>query len=329
MRAMIVEELGRPLVAAERPVPEPGACQVRIRVQAAAVNFADTLLVAGRYQEKPALPFAPGLEVAGVVDAVGVGVRGIVPGQRVLAILDHGGFAELALARMEDVVAIPDTMAVEVAAGFAVAYGSAHGGLAWRGALARGETLLVHGAAGGVGLTAVEVGKAMGARVIATARGAEKLEVARAHGAEHVLDSEREDLREAIRTLAPEGVDVVFDPVGGRLFEISLRAIAWEGRIVIVGFAGGQVPQIPANLLLVKNAAAVGLFWGSYRRHDPERLVESLETLLGWWQQGLLRPHVSHVLPLERANEALELLRARASTGKVVLTMGGADPTQG
>lgn len=329
MRAMIVEELGRPLRPAERPVPEPGACHVRIRVAAAAVNFADTLLVEGRYQEKPALPFAPGLEVAGVVDAVGVGVRGIAPGQRVLAILDHGGFAELALARMEDVVAIPDAMGFDTAAGFAVAYGSAHGGLAWRGALARGETLLVHGAAGGVGLTAVEVGKAMGATVIATARGAEKLEIARAHGADHALDSEREDLREALRALAPDGVDVVFDPVGGRLFDLSLRVIAWEGRIVIVGFAGGQVPQIPANLLLVKNAAAIGLFWGSYRKHDPERLVESLETLLGWWQAGLLKPHVSHRLPLERANEALDLLRSRTSTGKVVLTIGGADPTRG
>jgi NADPH2:quinone reductase len=329
MRAMIVEELGKPLRLALRPVPEPGACHVRIRVAAAAVNFADTLLVQGRYQEKPALPFAPGLEVAGVVDAVGVGVRGITPGQRVLAILDHGGFAEFALARMEDVVPIPEAMGFDVAAGFAVAYGSAHGGLAWRGALARGETLLVHGAAGGVGLTAVEVGKAMGAQVIATARGREKLEIARAHGADHVLDSEREDLREAIRALAPDGVDVVFDPVGGRLFDIALRAIAWEGRIVIVGFAGGQVPQIPANLLLVKNAAAVGLFWGSYRRHDPERLVESLETLLGWWQDGLLKPHVSHRLPLEQANEALDLLRSRSSTGKVVLTIGGTATTQG
>jgi NADPH:quinone reductase len=296
---------------------------VRIAVAAAGVNFADSLMLSGRYQERPPLPFVPGLEIAGQVDALGASVGGFAIGQRVLAMLDRGGFAEKAVARAEDVVPLPEHLDAATAAGFPIAYGTAHGALDWRAALRPGETLLVHGAAGGVGLTAVEVGKAMGARVVATARGADRLAVASAHGADDAIDSERPDLVDALRAIVGrQGFDVVLDPVGGGLFDASLRTIAWSGRIVVVGFASGKVPQIPANILLVKNASALGFYWGSYRRHDPARLRQGLATLFAWHRQGLLRPHVSDVLPLERTADAIGLLTARKSTGKVVVTTG-------
>lgn len=323
MRAIICRQHGGPenLELADLPEPDPGACGVRIRVAAAGVNFADTLMLKGQYQEKVALPFTPGLEVAGTIERVGAGVAGLHAGQRVMALVGHGGFAEVVVARSDDVVPLPESVDEVTAAGFAIAYGTAYGALHWRADLHAGETLLVHGAAGGVGLTAVEVGKAMGAVVIATARGEDKLAVAREHGADHVLDSDRPDLREQLKALTGNrGVDVVFDPIGGPLFDVSLRTIAWEGRIVLVGFASGSVPQIPANHLLVKNASALGFYWGSYRRHDPERLRASFKTLFRWHAEGRLRPHVSHRLPLADAAEALRLLAERRSTGKVVLT---------
>ncbi len=325
MRAVQCRELVglEGLHAAELPMPQPGACCVRIRVRAAGVNFADGLMIAGRYQERPGLPFVPGLEVAGEIDALGAAVHGLEVGQRVLAVLGHGGFAEYAIALVDDVVPIPDEMDFATAAGFGIAYGTAHGGLVWRAGLHGGETLLVHGAAGGVGLMTVECGKAMGARVIATARGPEHLEVARAHGADEVVDSTDPALVERLRAVIGEqGADVIVDPVGGPLLAASLKVVAWEGRIVIVGFASGEVPAIPANILLVKNAAVLGFYWGSYRRHDPARLRRGIEELLDWWSNGLLRPHLSHRLPLERAAEALALLRDRRSSGKIVLTMG-------
>ena len=324
MRAIVCRALEGPdsLELADLPEPELGACGVRIRVRAAGLNFADSLMLRGRYQEKPPLPFTPGLELAGEIDAVGAGVRGLAPGQRVLAVVNHGAFAEKVVARADDVVLLPDDMDDVTAAGFAIAYGTAHGGLRWRADLHAGEVLLVHGAGGGVGLTAVECGKALGATVIATARGADKLAVAREHGADHVLDSDAADLKTAIRELtAGRGPDVAYDPVGGPMFELSLRTIAWEGRIVIIGFASGDVPQIPANLLLVKNASVLGFYWGSYRKHDPERLRAGFRELFGWYRQGRIRPHVSQTLPLERAAEAVRLLAERKSIGKVVLTV--------
>jgi NADPH2:quinone reductase len=271
-------------------------------------------------QKPPPLPFVPGLEVAGKVDALGPGVEGLKLGARVLALLDRGGFAEFALARAVDVIPLPESMDDLTAAGFAIAYGTALGALDWRAGLEAGETLLVHGAAGGVGLTAVEVGKAMGASVIATARGADGLEVAHAHGADHALDGALPELAARLKErTGGRGVDVIFDPVGGALFEASLRAIAWGGRIVVVGFASGTVPQIPANILLVKNAAALGFYWGSYRRHDPARLHAGFETLFRLHAEGRIRPHVSHVLPLDCTAEAIGLLLDRRSTGKVVV----------
>lgn len=324
MRAIVCRSLEGPsaLELAELPEPEPGACGVRIRVRAAGVNFADSLMLKGQYQEKPPLPFTPGLEVAGEIEAVGAGVRGLSPGQRVLAVVSHGAFAEKVVARADDVVLLPDAVDAVTAAGFAIAYGTAHGALRWRADLHAGETLLVHGAGGGVGLTAVECGKAIGATVIATARGADKLEVAKEHGADHALDSEAPDLRERIREItAGMGPDVAYDPVGGAMFDLSLRTIAWEGRIVVIGFASGSVPQIPANILLVKNAAVLGFYWGSYRKHDPERLRASFRELFAWHVEGRLRPHVGATLPLEETARAIDLLASRRSVGKVVITV--------
>ena len=324
MRAVVCRELAGPdaLELAELPVPEPGACGVRIRVRAAGVNFADSLMLTGRYQEKPPLPFTPGLELAGEIEAVGAGVRGLHPGQRVLAVVGHGAFAEYAIARTDDVVVLPDDLDDVTAAGFAIAYGTAHGALRWRAVLHAGEVLVVHGAGGGVGLTAVECGKAIGAEVIATARGSEKLALARAHGADHAVDSEEPELKQRIRDLTGgRGADVVYDPVGGAMFDASLRSIAWEGRIVIVGFASGQVPQVPANVLLVKNAAVLGFYWGSYRKHDPERLRDGFKELFAWHRQGRIQPHVSQTLSLERAGDAIRLLTDRRAVGKVVITV--------
>ena len=324
MRAVVCRELRGPdaLELADLPTPEPGACGVRIRVRAAGVNFADSLMLAGRYQEKPSLPFTPGLELAGEIEAVGAGVRGLQRGQRVLAVVSHGAFAEQAVARAEDVVPLPDDMDDVTAAGFAIAYGTAHGALRWRAGLHAGESLVVHGAGSGVGLTAVECGKAIGAVVIATARGEEKLAVARDRGADHVVDSEDPDLKGRLRELTDgRGADVVYDPVGGAVFDASLRAIAWEGRIVIIGFASGQVPQIPANLLLVKNASVVGFYWGSYRKHDPERLRDSFRELFAWHSEGRIRPLVSRTLPLPQTADAIRLLAERRAIGKIVVTM--------
>ena len=322
MRAILTRKLAGTagLELVELPAPEPGACHVRLLVEAAGINFADALMLEGRYQERPSLPFVPGLEAAGTIDAVGVGVSGLVPGQRVLALLDHGGFAEQAVARADDVIVLPDELDAVTAAGFAIAYGTAFGALAWRAGLARGEVLLVHGAAGGVGLTAVECGKAMGATVIATARGSARTGVAAAHGADHVIDSDAADLVEQVKALTQgRGVDVVFDPIGGSLFDASLRCIAWEGRIVVIGFASGTIPQIPANILLVKNIAALGFYWGSYRRHDPERMRAGFRQLFDWCRKGVIRPRISEVVTLADTPAAIDRLRRRETTGKLVV----------
>jgi NADPH:quinone reductase len=307
----------------ELPPPEAGPDQVLIRVRTAGLNFADSLIIKGQYQERPPLPFVPGMEIAGTIEACGAGVDGFVPGERVLATLAHGGFAEAAVAAADNIVRLPDEVDDVAAASLPVAYGTAYGALCWSGRLQAGETLMVHGAGGGVGLAAVECGHVLGAVVIATARGSAHLDAARAHGADHLIDTAREDVRErALALTGGRGVDVVFDPIGGDLFTASLRAIAWEGRVLVIGFASGEIPQIPANRLLLKNAGAIGFYWGSYRKHDPGRVRACLDQLLRWCAEGRIRPHASDVLPLASAREALELLLARKSTGKVVLRMG-------
>jgi NADPH2:quinone reductase len=325
MRAVVCRHHGPPSVLAleDLPDPVPGPGQVRLAVHAAGVNFADTLLVAGQYQEKPPFPFSPGLEAAGTVDAIGPGVTHLKVGQRALAVLGHGGFAELALAPAAATVPIPDTMDYVTAAGFAVAYGTSHVALRHRGRLQAGETLLVHGAAGGVGLTAVQIGKVMGATVIATARGADKLDIARANGADHAFDYSTEDVRARVMELTGnKGADVIYDPVGGDIFDASLRCLAWQGRLLVIGFAAGRIPSAPANLLLVKNASAVGVYWGAYMKRDPGVIRASFEELLRWYADGLLAPHVSNTFDLAEAAAALDMLKSRKSTGKVVVVTG-------
>jgi len=296
---------------------------VRVAVHAAGVNFADLLLIAGQYQEKPAFPFIPGAEVAGVVTEVGAGVSGVETGDRVLAIAGSGAFAEEVVVSADRVYRIPDKMEFAAAAGFPVAYGTSHGALAWRAHLKAGEWLLVLGAAGGVGLTAVEIGKVMGAKVIACAGGAEKLGIAQQHGADHLIDYSREDIRERVKAITGgHGADVVYDPVGGDAFDASLRSIAWGGRIIIIGFAAGRIPQIPANIVLVKNIDIVGFYWGSYQSRNPELIRRSFTQLLRWADEGKLKPHISQQTDLKDVAQALETLRQRKSTGKVVLTTG-------
>ncbi|GGF02935.1 NADPH:quinone oxidoreductase [Aliidongia dinghuensis] len=325
MRAVVCTALGEPegLTLESLPSAPVGPGQVRIHVHAAGVNFADGLLVAGTYQEKPPLPFTPGFEVAGVVAELGPEVVDLAVGDRVLGLVGVGGYADEVVADAVSVYKIPDMMSFEAAAGFPIAYGTSHGALDWRADLKPGETLLVLGAAGGVGLTAVEIGHAMGATVIAAASSPEKLAIAQSRGADHLIDTSSEDVRTRVKELTQgRGVNVVYDPVGGELFDAALRSIAWEGRLVVIGFAGGKVPQIPANLLLVKNCSAVGFYWGSYRAKDPARVRASFAALLGWVADGTLKPHISETFPLEAAAKAIRVLQSRKATGKVVLTTG-------
>ena len=324
MRAVLCREWGGPetLTIGEIEPPVPGPGEVLLAVEAAGVNFADTLIIQGKYQEKPDFPFAPGLEAAGRITEIGPGVTGLKPGDRVLAVPGWGAYAEQVTAAQDSVFVIPDSMDWQTAAGFPITYGTAHGALRWQARLQPGEVLLVHGAAGGVGLATVEVGKALGATGIATAGGPEKLAIAKAHGADHLIDYRQEDIRERVKALTDgRGADVVFDPVGGDVFDASLRCTAWGGRILVIGFAGGRVPQIPANILLVKNIAAMGFYWGSYRKKAPDLLTAQCAELFAWFEAGKLKPHVSHALELSRVAEALDLLSSRAATGKVVLTL--------
>lgn len=324
MRALVCKELSGidSLAVEEVPVPEPAAGEVRIRVRAAGVNFADTLIVAGNYQVRPPLPFSPGFEVAGVVDAVGPGVTDFTGGERVMAVADWGGFAEAVVVPQGQAFCLPDGVEDTVAASFPVAYGTSHFGLKFKAALRPCESLLVLGAAGGVGLTAVETGKLLGAQVIAAATGEARMAIAREAGADHTVDSRAPDFRDTVKALTGgRGADVVYDPVGGHAFEQALRCTALGGRILIVGFASGEVPQIPANLLLVKNISVIGYYWGAHRTLAPDALAASFRELLDWLGDGRLRPHVSKTYPLTDAIAALKDLRARKTTGKVVLTI--------
>ncbi|WP_172292615.1 NADPH:quinone oxidoreductase family protein [Pseudoruegeria sp. HB172150] len=319
MRVFGIEEYGQAPGFREMPVPDPGPGEVRVRIAACGLNFADLLMIEGRYQVRPEPPVILGKELAGTVEAVGAGVTSPAVGARVSVFAETGGLAEAGCFPAERCVVLPDAMEFDVAAGFQIAYGTSHLALDHRARLKPGETLLVLGAAGGVGLTAVEIGKAMGARVIACARGAERLEVVRAAGADHLIDSETEDLREAVIALGR--ADVVYDPVGGDQFRAALRAVKPEARMLVIGFASGDVPQIPANVVLVKNVTVIGLYWGGYTGFAPEVLTGSLETLMGWYANGRLHPHIGRKLPFDAAGEGLELLRRREVAGKLVIEM--------
>ncbi|SMX32564.1 NADPH:quinone oxidoreductase family protein [Actibacterium lipolyticum] len=319
MRAYQVETIGQPPSIRECDIPTPDEGMVLVKIAACGLNFADLLMMKGQYQEKPALPLTLGLELAGTVEAVGPGVDTALVGKRVAAFTGSGGLADYGCVPTDRCVPLPDAMGFEDAAAFLVAYGTSHVALDHKARLQPGETLLVLGAAGGVGLTAVEIGKQMGATVIACARGADKLAVAKAAGADHLIDSDSDDVRGQIKALG--GADVIYDPVGGDLFKAAFRACNPEARIIVIGFASGDVPQIPANHLLVKNISVIGHYWGGYMAFRPNVLTDSLKELFAWYSEGRLSPHISHALPLERASEALELLRTRKSTGKVVVTM--------
>lgn len=301
----------------EKPAPGPG--QIRVQIAACGLNFADLLMLKGQYQDTPATPFTLGMEVAGIVDAVGPDVTGFARGARVAIFSGHGGLADYGCFDAARAVPLPDAMSMTDAAAFLIAYGTSHLALAHRAKMQPGETLLVLGAAGGVGLTAVEIGKLMGATVIACARGADKLDAARKAGADHLIDAATDDIRQIVKDLG--GADVVYDPVGGDQWQAAFRACKPEARLLPIGFASGEVPQIPANHLLVKNLSVLGVYWGGYMTFNPKAVTDSLRDLMDWYAEGRLRPHVSHILPLEQVADGLELLRSRASTGKVVITL--------
>ena len=319
MRALVCETLG-PVNShrvQEIPDPVPGKRQVAVRVHACGVNFADTLIVQGKYQERPELPFVPGSEVTGEVIALGEGVKGIALGQRVMALTSVGGFAEIALAAADTLIPLPDGIDFTDAAAFTVAYGTSHVALETRAQLKAGETLIINGASGGVGLTALEIGKMMGATVIGLASTEEKRALVAERGADHVFDVADPDLRDKVKALG--GADVGYDVVGGDAFNTMLRCMKFEGRLLTVGFASGEIPQVPANLLLVKNISVVGVYWGSYARNNPSVLMKSLVQLTQWLKEGQLRPHVSAVYSLDEATKGLEALVNRQSVGKVVI----------
>ena len=303
--------------------PTPGPGEVVIAVKAASVNFPDVLIIENKYQFKPPLPFSPGSEVAGLVKAAGEGVTSFKPGDRVLAITTYGAFAEEVKTEARRLLPIPPGMDFATAAAFGLTYATSDHGLRDRGQLKAGETLLVLGAGGGVGIAAIEIGKILGARVIACASTEDKLGVCRAHGADDTINYATDDLRERIKALTGgKGIDVVYDPVGGPYTELALRSIAWRGRLLVVGFAAGEIPKIPLNLTLLKGCSIVGVFWGDFTRREPTRFAEAMEQLGRWYTEGKLKPHVSATFPLERAAEALTLMAARKVTGKVVLTVG-------
>jgi NADPH2:quinone reductase len=322
MRALLCRELNGidSLQVAQVESPQPGAGQVLLDVKAAGVNFPDILMTQGKYQFKPPMPFAPGCELAGIVRAVGEGVTHVKPGDAALAIVMHGAFAEQAVADAALVVPLPTTVDFVTAASFMFTYGTSYHALKDRAALQKGETLLVLGAAGGVGLAAVELGKLMGARVIAAASTAEKLEICRTSGADEAIDYSTEDLRERVKALTGgRGVDVVYDPVGGGYSEPALRSMAWRGRFLVVGFANGEIPKIPLNLVLLKGCAIVGVFWGGFTKNEPKLNAANVRELIGWIAAGKLKPHVSESFPLARGVEALRAMQDRKVKGKVVI----------
>jgi NADPH:quinone reductase len=324
MKAVRCKEYGPPenLVVEDVPSLTPGPGLVVIAVHAAGVNFPDTLIIQGKYQVKPPPPFSPGGEVAGVVKAVGPGVSSVAPGDRVVALAPFGGYAEEFMAEERGVVPMPDGLDFERAAAALTTYGTTEHALVDRARIQPGETLLVLGAAGGVGLAAVELGKLHGARVIAAASSAAKLETCRGFGAEEVIDYSREDLKERLKQITRgEGVDVVYDPVGGPHTEAALRATAWNGRFLVIGFAAGDIPRIPINLLLLKGCAMVGVFWGAWMRREPAAARAMHTRLLGWIRDGKLRPHVSERYRLEDAPRALRELLERKVQGKAVLSI--------
>lgn len=323
MRAVICKEFGpvEQLEVEEFDLPPPEAGFVRVRVEAAGVNIPDTLMVQGKYQVKPRLPFVPGAELAGVVESVGEGVTDFTPGTRVIGMVGQGAFADAANIRAALLLARPASMNAITAAGFSMTYGTSMHALKQRAQLKAGETLLVLGASGGVGLAAVELGKAMGATVIAAASSDEKIAVAKNAGADHLINYSTSSLKDTVKQLTGgNGVDVVYDPVGGDLLEDAVRVTGWEGRVLIVGFASGTIPRIPANLMLLKGSALVGVFYGTFCDKDAAGNRANFAQMFKWFEEGKLKPLVSQTMELERVVDAFNILTSRGAIGKIVLT---------
>ncbi|MBC6440661.1 MAG: NADPH:quinone oxidoreductase family protein [Rhodospirillales bacterium] len=324
MKALLCRDWGGPETLTVEEVADPvaGPGEVVIDVEGCASNFADTLIIQGKYQVKPDLPFTPGMEVAGTIAAVGEGVEEFAAGDAVIGMMSTGGYAEKVACKAENVVPRSAPVPGAIACSLPVAYGTAHISLDDRARMKPGESLLVHGASGGVGLAAVEVGKAMGATVIATASSEEKLAIARQHGADHLIDYTRGEFRHEVKALTGGGADVIFDPVGGDIFDQSMRCIAWGGRLLVVGFAAGRIPEARANIVLVKNIALMGVHWGSYRSHPGGREVlrDSFGKIFGWIKEGKLKPLVSKTYALNDAPQAIMDLAERRATGKIVVT---------
>ena len=322
MKAVLCKAFGPAdtLVVEEVNSPEIKKNEVLLDVHTAGINFPDTLIIEGKYQFKPPFPFSPGGEAAGVISAVGEKVSHLQVGQRVMALTGWGSCAEQVAVPAYNILPMPEGMDFPTAAAFSMTYGTAIHALKQRGALQEGETLLVLGASGGVGLAAIEIGKAMGARVIAAASSAEKLEVARQAGADELINYHDEDVRERLKTLTKgQGVDVIIDPVGGDLFETVFRSIAWNGRMLVIGFASGTIPSLPANLPLLKGAAVIGVFWGAFAQRQPQDNVANFQQLFAWYAQGKLKPLVSQTFPLEETAAAINTLGARKAVGKLVI----------
>jgi NADPH2:quinone reductase len=322
MHAMVMRDWGEPrdLQPEELPDPAPGRGEVAIEVRAIGCNFFDILMVQGKYQVRPPFPFSPGGEIAGVVRAIGPDVNEFATGDRVFALLAWGGYASLALAPAATVMRMPDSMSFEHGAAFGIVYQTSYFGLVYRADLQAGETLLVHAAAGGVGLAAVQIGRALDARVLATAGSAEKLDIAKQHGAEEAYDYSNPDWVDRVKhATGGRGADVIYDPVGGDIFDLSTKCIAFSGRLLVVGFASGRIPTIQVNRILLKNIAVVGLHWGAYRQHDPGKIGEAMTALFGLYARGAIRPVISSTHPLREAAAALEEIASRRSVGKVLL----------
>ncbi|GLZ85031.1 oxidoreductase [Metapseudomonas resinovorans] len=322
MKAVLCKAFGPAdtLVLEEVASPEPKKNEILIDVHAAAVNFPDTLIIEGKYQFKPPFPFSPGGEAAGVVAAVGEKVSHLKPGDRVMALTGWGSFAEQVAVPSYNVMPIPKGIDFNSAAAFGMTYGTSMHALKQRANLQAGETLLVLGASGGVGLAAVEIGKAMGARVIAAASSAAKLEVAKAAGADALINYSEESLKDRVKELTGgQGADVIYDPVGGDLFDAAVRSINWNGRLLVVGFASGRIPELPVNLALLKGASVVGVFWGSFAQRQPQDNLANFQQLFAWYAEGKLKPLVSQTFPLERASDAINALATRQAVGKVVV----------
>ena len=322
MKAVLCKAFGPAdtLVVEEINSPEIKKNEVLLDVHAAGINFPDTLIIEGKYQFKPPFPFSPGGEASGVISAVGEKVGHLKVGDRVMALTGWGSCAEQIAVPAYNILPMPEGMDFPTAAAFSMTYGTAIHALKQRGALQAGETLLVLGASGGVGLAAIEIGKALGARVIAAASSAEKLEVARQAGADELINYETEDVRERLKTLTKgQGVDVVIDPVGGDLFETVFRSIAWNGRMLVIGFASGTIPSLPVNLPLLKGAAVIGVFWGAFAQRQPQDNLQNFQQLFAWYAEGQLKPLVSQTFPLEETAQAINILGARKAVGKLVI----------